>query len=90
MARGQGAFDLCGSSIVFSESDLTYGEHRVVFVDIVNRRDNAVMFTRVAVVNARVAGDGVAMDKDRNRGFVRLVRGEGDLGTAILREVARR
>lgn len=76
-------------SILFSETDMTYGENRVLFIDIVNQRDNAIMFTRVARLNPRIKSEGVMMAKDQNRGFVRQVRAEGDRGTAILRDLSR-
>ena len=76
-------------SIIFSETDLTYGENRFLFIDIVNQRDNAIMFTRVGMLNPRIKSDGVLMAKEQNPRFVRQVRGEGDRGTAILRELSR-
>ncbi len=75
-------------SVIFSETDLSYGENRFVFIDIINQRDNAILFTRVGTLNQRVRGSGVIMDKDKNPGFVRQVRAQADRATAILRQLS--
>lgn len=75
-------------SVIFSETDLLYDENRLVYVDIINQRDNAILFTRVGRLNRPVRGAGVLSDKKKNPEFVREVRAQGDRATAILEELS--
>lgn len=84
------AFGTADPSVVFSETDMSYGPNRFVFVDIVNQRDNAILFTRVALLNQPIRGGAVSRAKERNGEFVRQVRLQGDSATAILGELAAR
>lgn len=75
-------------SVMFSETDLLYDENRFVYVDIINQRDNAILFTRVGTLNQPVKGAGVLSDKKKNPGFVLAVRAQGNRATAILEELS--
>lgn len=61
-------FGTADPSVVFSETAISYGPNSFVFIDIINQRDNAILFTRVSLLNRPIKGGAVSGPRRRTAG----------------------